>query len=57
MSRYMPVSERKEIRNQILGLFLLLAVLFGFGLDRYGLFDVDEAIFAEATIELSLIHI
>ena len=52
MSRYMPVSERKEIRNQILGLFLLLAVLFGFGLDRYGLFDVDEAIFAEATIEM-----
>jgi len=52
MSRYMPVSERKEIRNHVLGLFMILAVLFGFGLDRYGLFDVDEAIFAQATIEM-----
>lgn len=52
MSRYMPDKERKTTRNQVLALFLMLAILFGFGLNRYGLFDVDEAIFAQATIEM-----
>lgn len=40
------------LRGQMLGLALLALVLFGFAHGHYGLFDVDEAIFTQATREM-----
>lgn len=46
-----PLSQRKLL--WVAGALLLALVwLYGFGHDRYGLFDVDEAIFTQATVEM-----
>lgn len=52
MSAYKSDISSKKLNILTLFLFLGTAVLFGLGLDQVGLFDVDEAIFAQASKEM-----
>lgn len=43
---------QKKVGIWLFALFITIAGLVGYGLNHHGLFDVDEAIFAEATQEM-----
>ena len=46
------MAQKANIPALFLMLFLGFVALFTLGLDRYGLFDVDEAIFTQASLEM-----
>lgn len=45
-------SNSNLVASLVLALLTAFAVLYFIGLDRYGLFDVDEAIFSQASAEM-----
>jgi 4-amino-4-deoxy-L-arabinose transferase-like glycosyltransferase len=45
-------SNSNLIASLVLVVLTSLAILYFLGLDRYGLFDVDEAIFTQASVEM-----